>query len=278
MAFYLGIEPRGNGKFVFYGDVYGKAVVVDSLPSMKAGADFIAAYYNHSYGAAAYLQTFTDGVVAEASNGSTLGNMRPHSAAIDVVSVGGRLGPKGTSFYRAAPLSSGMWMGQVGELIVCTRQPTEVERAAILAYLRAKWGLAGDAPATPSAIVTTLAPTLDRNVRLTAAGGTELKSLAATQPLSSLSVTGNATITRGGNATSAMFDVAGSLLLPAGMTLRMLSEPEETSSMDIITCSGTGSGTAWSIEARSPSRWGVVTTQNAIRALYTKPGMVIIIQ
>jgi hypothetical protein len=75
-----------------------------------------------------------------------------------------------------------------------------------------------------------------------------------------------------------MFDVAGSLLLPAGMTLRMLFEPEETSSMDIITCSGTGSGTAWNIDARRPKNWSVVTTQNAIRALYTKPGMVIIIQ
>ena len=271
------IEPKGDGNVAFYGAVAGNGFNVSSS-SMKAGSDFIAAYYNHSYGAYAYLQTFTDGAVAEASKSSTSGYARPYPAAIDVVSVGGRLGPNGTSYYYGSASDDRMWNGQVGELIVCTRQPTAEERAAILAYLRAKWGLAGGAPATPSAIATVLAPSLDRNVKLTAAAGTELKSLAATQPLSGLAVTGNATITRGGNATSAMFDVTGSLLLPSGMTLRMLSEPAETSSMDIITCSGTGSGTTWSIEAKRPDNWEVETTQNAIRTLYTKPGMVIIIQ
>ena len=93
-----------------------------------------------------------------------------------------------------------MWKGQVGELIVCTRQPTVAERTAILNYLHAKWGLTGDAPATPSAIETVLAPSIDRNVNLTVAAGTELKSLAATQPLSGLAVNGNATITRGGRS------------------------------------------------------------------------------
>ena len=276
------IEPKGNGDVAFFGAVKVSGSEYNafnvSSSSLKAGAEFISVYYNHSHGAYAYLQTFTDGVAAESANASAHGNMRPYPAAIDVVSVGGRLGPNGTSYYYGSASEDRMWYGQVGELIVCTRQPTADERAAILNYLRAKWGLSGETPATPSAIVTDLAPSLDRNVKLTAAAGTELKSLTATQPLASLAVTGNATITRDGNATSAMFDISGDLLLPDSMTLRMLSEPAENTSMDIIICAGTGSGTAWSIEARKPSRWSVVTTQNAIRALYTKPGMVIIIE
>ena len=275
------IEPRESGTVTVYCDVDGgnnvEAFNVSGLANFKAGAGFVFAHYNHSYRALAYLQTFENGAPTGAKTASSTSGMRPHPVAIDVVSVGGRLGPRGTSFYYGSETSGGMWKGEVGELIVCTRQPTEAERAAILAYLRAKWFTGGDAT-TPAAIETVLAPSLDRNVAVTAAGGTELKSFAATQPLSSLAVTGAATFTRGGNATSAMFDVAGSLLLPAGMTLRMLFEPEETSSMDIITCSGTGSGTAWNIDARRPKNWSVVTTQNAIRALYTKPGMVIIIQ
>ena len=173
-----------------------------------------------------------------------------------------------------------MWRGQVGELIVCTRQPTTEERAAILAYLRAKWCTPGDAPATPSAIVTALAPSLDRNVKLTAAAGTELKSLAATQPLSSLSVTGNATITRNGEAASAMFDISGDLLLPAGMTLRMVSEPAENATADLITYSGTlgGSGTAWTIDARKASRWAVESATGVIRVRYNLPGTKLILR
>ena len=268
-------ETKTDGRIVFYGGVQGRTFNVTRPESMTAGAEFIFAHYNHNYGARSYLQTFTNGVAADSVTAKASDADRPYPAAIDVVSVGGRLGPKGTSFYRAAPLSSGMWMGQVGELIVCTRQPTADERAAILNYLRAKWGLAGDAPATPSAIETTLAPSLDRNVAVTAAAGTELKSLAATQPLSYLAVTGDATITRGGNVASAMFDISGDLLLPAGMTLRMLGEPAENVNADLIRYSGAlgGSGTAWSIEAKRSSRWTVVTKQNAIGVRYYIPGM-----
>ena len=275
------IEPRDSGTVAVYGGVVGRVFAITGLSNFKAGAGFVFAHYNHSYGALAYLQTFENGAEAGSAKAAVNAKMRPHPAAIDVVSVGGRLGPGGTSFYYGSETSGGMWKGEVGELIVCTRQPTEAERAAILAYLRAKWFTGGDAT-TPAAIETVLAPSLDRNVKVTAAAGTELKSFAATQSLSGLSVTGNATLTRGGEtaANGAMFDVAGSLLLPASMTLRMLFEPGETSSMNILTCSGTigGSGTTWSIDARRPMNWEVVATPNAIRAKYTKPGMMVIIR
>jgi hypothetical protein len=173
-----------------------------------------------------------------------------------------------------------MWKGEVGELIVCTRQPTIEERAAILAYLRAKWFLPGGAATTPAAIETVLAPSLDRNVKVTAAAGTELKSFAATQPLSGLAVTGNATLTRGGAAAAsgAMFDVAGDVSLPASMTLNIAPGLEE--SLDLINCFGTISspGTAWTINATSPTRWSVKTSQNAIHARYTNFGMMMIVK
>jgi hypothetical protein len=280
------IEPNDSGTVTVFGDVYVDGNVYESfnvsgLANFKAGSGFLFAYYNHSYGALAYIQTFTDGVAAESAKTPVYNRMRPHPAAIDVVQVGGRLGPGGTSYYFGSASGGRMWKGEVGELIVCTRQPTEAERAAILAYLRAKWFTGGDAT-TPAAIAQPIVPALDRNVKVGVSGGAELKSFAATQPLSGLFVTGNATLTRGGEAAAngAMFDVAGSLLLPADMTLRIISEPEETSRMDILTCSGTigGSGTTWSIDAGHPARWSVKTTQNAIRAQYTKPGMMLIIQ
>jgi hypothetical protein len=262
-----------------YGGVVGRVFAITGLSNFKAGAGFVFAHYNHSYRALAYLQTFENGAPTGAKTASSTSGMRPHPAAIDVVSVGGRLGPRGTSFYYGSATSGGMWKGEVGELIVCTRQPTEAERAAILAYLRAKWFTSGGDATTPAAIAQPIVPALDRNVAVTASGGTELKSFAATQPLSGLSVTGNATFTRGGAATPA-FDISGDLLLPANMTLRMLSEPAENTDADLITWSGSlgGSGTAWSVAARHSARWSVETKANVIRARYTKPGTRVIVR
>ena len=49
---------------------------------------------------------------------------------------------------------------------------------------------------------------------------------------------------------------------------------------DLINCSGTlnGSGTTWTIDAECPSRWKVKTTQDAIRARYSLPGMTLILK
>ena len=64
------------------------------------------------------------------------------------------------------------------------------------------------------------------------------------------------------------------------MTLRMLSEPAETTDADLVTWSGLlgGAGTAWSIDARRPARWSVETKPNAIRIRYTKPGTRLIVR
>ena len=274
------IEPVADGRILFYSGVQGRVFGTTRSASMKAGSEFILAHYNHNYGARAYLQTCTNGVAADVATARASDAMRPYPAAIDVVSVGGRLGPRGTSFYYGSATSGGMWKGEVGELIVCTRQPTAEERAAILAYLRAKWFTSGGDATTPAAIAQPIVPALDRNVKVAVSGGAELKSLAATQPLASLSVTGDATFARGGSSATSAFDISGDLLLPANMTLRMLSEPAATSYSDLITWSGSlgGSGTAWSIDARRPRNWSVEAKPNAIRVRYTKPGMAICVQ
>ena len=271
------IEPKNTGGISFYGDVQGRTFGVTRPASMTAGNAFIFAYYNHSYGAYAYLQTFTNGVAADVVRAKPSLGIRPYPAAIDVVSVGGRLGPKGTSYYYGSASTGRLWNGQVGELIVCTRQPTADERAAILDYLRAKWCMPGDAPATPAAIETTLAPSLDRNVELAVNGGAELKSLAATQPLSGLSVSGDATLTRGWGteaSLSAMFDVAGDVVLPANMTLRVGPEVGGNASADLIRYSGglVGPGTEWGVDARHPVRWSVEEEPGVIRIRYTPSG------
>ena len=141
----------------------------------------------------------------------------------------------------------------------------------------------GDAPATPAAIETTLAPSLDRNVELAVNGGAELKSLAATQPLSGLSVSGDATLTRGWGteaSLSAMFDVAGDVVLPANMTLRVGPEVGGNASADLIRYSGglVGPGTEWGVDARHPVRWSVEEEPGAIRIRYTPSGGRIVIR
>jgi hypothetical protein len=251
--------------------VVGRLFGLAKLSTLKAGSGALFAHYNQNYGALAYLQTFTNGVAAESVAQRSTSAVRPYAAQIDVVSVGGRLGPKGTSYYYGSASTGRLWRGEVGELIVCTRQPTEDERAAILAYLRAKWFTSEGDATPPAAIAQPIVPALDRNVKMAVSGGAELKSFAATQPLSGLSVTGDATFTRGG-PTAAAFDIAGDLLLPAGMLLRIAPELQETA--DLFTFSGAlnGPGTAWRIDAKRASRWSVETKPNVIRALYTLPG------
>ena len=274
-------EPKSDGRILFYSDVKER-LFGTQFADFKAGSEFVYAHYNSNYGALAYIQTFTNGVVAGSvtKSSSSENAYSPYPAAIDVVQVGGRLGPRGTSYYYGSATSGRMWKGQVGELIVCTRQPTAAERAAILAYLRAKWCVPGPAPAAPSAIETVLAPSFDRNVKMAVSGGTELKSLATAQPLSGLAVTGNATLARGGAVatSSAMFDVAGDVLLPTAMMLRIV--PGLEGHANLITCSGTlnGSGTTWTIDAECPSRWTVKTTPDAIRVRYSLPGMTFILR
>ena len=274
------IEPRDDGRILFYSGVQDRVFGTTRSASMKAGSEFILAHYNHSYGARAYLQTCTNGVAADVATAKASDAMRPYPAAIDVVSVGGRLGPKGTSFYYGSATSGGMWKGEVGELIVCTRQPTAEERAAILAYLRAKWFTSGGDATTPAAIAQPVVPALDRNVAVTASGGTELKSFATTQPLASLAMTGDATFTKGGDDASAMFDISGDLLLPANMTLRIFLEPTENMEADLIRFSGAlgGSGTAWSIDAHRRERWSVWPATGAIRIRYGLPGTKLILR
>ena len=101
-------ETKTDGRILFYAGVRERCYGDTRPASMAAGAEFIFAHYNHNYGARSYLQTFTDGVAADVVTKASSDADRPYPAAIDVVSVGGRLGPKGTSFYYGSASSGGM--------------------------------------------------------------------------------------------------------------------------------------------------------------------------
>ena len=64
------------------------------------------------------------------------------------------------------------------------------------------------------------------------------------------------------------------------MTLRMLLEPAENVNADLVRYSGAlgGSGTAWGIDAKRPSRWSVESEPGVIRVQYDPPGMRLIIR
>ena len=108
-----------------------------------------------------------------------------------------------------------------------------------------------------------------------------MKSFAATQPLSGLAVTGSATLTRdmeAATAYGAMFDIAGGLLLPANMTLRIGPEPKNHTSADVIRYSGALGDTAWSVDAKHPGRWSINAGPGVIGVRYTPPGISLIIK
>jgi hypothetical protein len=69
------IEPNDSGTVTVFGDVNVEGNVYESfnvsgLANFRAGAGLLFAYYNHSYGALAYLQTFVNGVSAGSAMGA----------------------------------------------------------------------------------------------------------------------------------------------------------------------------------------------------------------
>ena len=62
------------------------------------------------------------------------------------------------------------------------------------------------------------------------------------------------------------------------MTLSIVSGLEANA--DLINCSGTlnALGTEWTIYAKRPRNWSIETTQDAIRAHYTTPGIMLIVR
>ena len=176
---------------------------------------------------------------------------------IDLVQLGGRLGPQGApQWYGSGNTNNRMWLGSLGEFLVFDHQLSDSEHAAVVNYLKAKWLTDGGTPALPNVLTTSaLAPAFGDQTALELEEGATVFSSATTQPLASLTVTGAATLVRDGvtsPADYAMFNVADDVVMPGSMTLRALSSP--TASTALIRYGGAlnTKTTDWTIESECP--------------------------
>ena len=198
---------------------------------------------------------------------------------LDIVQLGGRLGAYGAAQWVGTSNSGNrMWVGSIGEFIVCDAILTTPEQKALQNYLRAKWFGEGNANAEkPVALGTAIVPALAEDVNLSMAEGTKFESHVDTLTLGSLKVEGPATFARGGVTDSsayAMFSVGGDVELPSAMTFIPLSLPD--SNYAALISGIAQSTTAWTVGDGTSSKWKVNSTANGIAM--SKPGMSIVIR
>ena len=197
---------------------------------------------------------------------------------LDIVQLGGRLGAYGAAQWVANNSNNNrMWVGSIGEFIVCDAILSTPEQKALQNYLRAKWFNGNANAEKPVALGTAIVPALAEDVNLSMAEGTKLESHVATLPLGSLEVEGSATFARGGVTDSsayAMFSVGGDVELPSAMTFIPLSLPD--SNYAALISGIAQSTTAWTVGDGTSSKWKVNSTANGIAL--SKPGMSIVIR
>ncbi|MBO5939814.1 MAG: hypothetical protein J6R18_01270, partial [Kiritimatiellae bacterium] len=200
---------------------------------------------------------------------------------IDIVQIGGRLGNYGKAMWvKKDNNSNRMWLGSIGEFIVCDAQLTEAEHLSILEYLRKKWFEGNASIAKPRALETVFAPQLSEKADLTLAQGTTLESHVATLPLASLTVEGTATLVRGGvtdSANYAMFNVSGGMSLPSAMTFIPLCLPDSNYAKLLMGAAAQGAGaTTWTIGDGSSTKWSASTSAEGVAI--SRAGMSIVIR
>ena len=204
------------------------------------------------------------------------------SMNIDIVQLGGRLGNFGKATWVGnSNTGNRMWLGSIGEFIVCDGQLTEAEHLAMLDYLREKWFDGGNADAAkPVVLGTAISPALAGDVNLSMAEGTKLESHVATLPLGSLKVEGSATFARGGvtdSANYAMFNVSGGMSLPSAMTFIPLCLPDSNYAKLLMGAAAQGAGaTTWTIGDGSSTKWSASTSAEGVAI--SRAGMSIVIR
>ena len=228
---------------------------------------------------AAWLCIEMEGGTRKSVTKTNVSSLDTPALDLDIVQLGGRLGAYGAAQWVANNSNNNrMWVGSIGEFIVCDAILTTPEQKALQNYLRAKWFGEGNANAEkPVALGTALVPALAEDVNLSMAEGTKLESHVATLPLGSLEVEGSATFARGGVTDSsayAMFNVSGDVELPSAMTFLPLSLPD--SNYAALISGIAQSTTAWTVGDGTSSKWKVNSTANGIAM--SKPGMSIVIR
>ncbi len=156
---------------------------------------------------------------------------------VDIVQLGGRLQNGKAQYYKNAPDSSRMWVGDVGEFIVINEKLTNAEEAELLAYLRKKWFNYGDdsASATPPEFLTGKSMTLQTTdqTHFVLGEGTTLTHAAGTLPLASLAAANDVTWNRtvAGGASVELFDVKGDVTIAGAQTLAVDPMPSITATL-----------------------------------------------
>jgi len=146
-----------------------------------------------------------------------------------------------TPLYGVGDSATRGWYGRIGEFIACTAPLSDAEKSEITGYLRKKWMNKGDGSASAPSVLTgaALAGSLGADTALTLAQGAAVSSGAATQPISSFTAEGAATLARSvvtDAADYALFSVSGDVTLPSAMTFRGDSLPSDDA--DILTFGG----------------------------------------
>ena len=227
---------------------------------------------------ASFAMERSDGIRKSATvNVSTIDTPAPD---VDIVQLGGRLGAYGAAQWIAKGNSGNrMWLGSVGEFIVCDVILSTPEQKALQDYLRAKWFNGNANAEKPVALGTTIAPSLPENVNLSMAEGTKFESHVDTLSLGSLEVEGSATFARGGVTESskyAMFNVGGDVDLPSAMTFLPLSLPDSNFASILSGVKQSASSIAWTVGDGTSSKWKVSSTSDGFAM--SKAGMAIVIR
>ncbi len=137
---------------------------------------------------------------------------------VDLVQIGGRLGPNGGIYG-----NNRLWQGQMGEFIVFNQKPTVEQETELINYLRRKWFNKGDGSETPPVCLTgaDVVPVTTDSTALVLNEGATLRHEKGVQGLASLAAANNVTWQRPAATEGdfALFNVAGDIALAGVQTL-----------------------------------------------------------
>ncbi len=145
-------------------------------------------------------------------------NNEIESLEVDLVQIGGRLGPDGGKYG-----NNRLWQGQMGEFIVFNQKPTVEQETELINYLRKKWFNKGDGSENAPVCLTgaNVAPVTTSSTSLVLNEGTTLCHEKSVLNLASLEAANNVTWQRPSATESdfELFNVAGDISLTGTQTL-----------------------------------------------------------
>ena len=267
------VRSDGNPYGQFHAGVYAAAgSITNSVPN---GAAFLLTCYLEGYNQYYNFET------CASATAKTVTQTGWRSCNFNRVQLGCRLDGYGqTPLYGVGNSSTRGWYGRIGEFIACTAPLSDEEKSEITGYLRKKWMNKGDGSASAPSVLTgaALVGSLGADTALTLAQGAAVSSGAATQPISSLTAEGAATLARSAvtNAADyALFSVSGDVTLPSAMTFEGHSLPGDDA--DILTYGGSLNTTETDWTVISAKRGAYIHYANGRIRLNPKAGFIFVV-